>query len=123
MTKEGSRTSRKDVIMNMINCMQFVQNNVLKMHRVYAGLCSGRSPINMKILHTELRMYVESRIVKEDNYDIWMKHGCVVNHRKKLKKNMLDAVKKVRLCDDDRNVGMKSRNVLPIRGMVGKMID
>ena len=74
----------------MINCMQFVQKNVLKMHRVYAGLCSGRSPINMKILHTELRMYVESRIVKEDNYAIWMKPGCVVNHRKKLKKNMLD---------------------------------
>ena len=103
--------------------MQFVQKNVLKMHRVYAGLCSDQSPINMKILHTELRMYVESRIVKEDNCDIWMKHGYVVNHRKKLKKNVLDAVKKVRLCDDDRNVGMKSRNVLPIRGMVGKMID
>ena len=68
-------------VMNMINCMQFVQKNVLKMHRVYAGLCSGRSPINMKILHTELRMYVESRIVKENNCDIWMKPGYVINHR------------------------------------------
>ena len=99
--------------------MQFVQKNVLKMHRVYAGLCSGRSPINMKILHTELRMYVESRIVKEDNCDIWMKHGYVVNHRKKLKKNVMDAVK-VRFRDDDRNVGMKSRNVLPIKEWLGR---
>ena len=54
------------------------------------------------------------RIVKKDNCDIWMKPGYVVNHRKKLKKNVMDAVK-VGFRDDDRNVGMKSRNVLPIR--------
>ena len=96
MTEQTLEVRAGNGVMNMINCMQFVQKNVLKMHRVYAGLCSGRSPINMKILHTELRMYVESRIVKEDNCDIWMKHGYVVNHRKKLKKKVVDAVKKVR---------------------------
>ena len=65
----------------------------------------------------------------EDKCDIWMKPGHVVNHRKKLKKKVVDAVKKVRwvgspglqikrLCADNMNVGemkkftLNQRNVL-----------
>ena len=59
-----------------------------------------------------------SRLYKDIAYRITI--VCVV---KKVRQVASPGLKIKRLCDDDRNVGMKSRNVLPIRGMVGKMID
>ena len=61
MTMGEKKRSRKDTemgcsggVMNMIDCMQFVQNNVLKMHQVCARLCSERLAVYMKIFCTEL---------------------------------------------------------------------